>query len=814
MIEYCVPSMPPFVAMQCRAACSISRGILLAMPLVGCSGSGSASTELDADVDWRAIAASSDKPIDWHDDVQPVLENRCVVCHGCFDAPCQLKLSSYEGLARGANPAKVYDSSRIKAARPTRLFVDAETTPEWRAMGFHPVLAENTDERAADTDPPLSESVLYRMLRLKQRNPQPRSGLLPESFTLDLARKQVCTTEDDMDRFERKNPLWGMPYAMPNLTDAEYATLVGWLAQGATAPAPTALPAVVAEQVAAWEDFLNGADNKQQLMSRYLYEHLFYGHLYFEGGHQRLFFRLVRSYTPPGEPVREIPTVRPFDDPGTGKFWYRLRHYDSSIVAKSHVPYGLSAEKMERFRTLFLVPDYEVSELPGYAMPATANPFLTFAPIPAAARYRFMLDDARFFIQGFMKGPVCRGQVALNVIEDHFWVVFDSPDIFAIDDVHAALDDVADYLQMPASTQTLNLVETYTRFWGGQKNYLEAKFDLLQKHESDLKREGIRIIWDGDGSNPNAALTVFRNFDSAAVEFGLVGQYPETAWVIGYPLFERIHYLLVAGFDVYGNVGHQLNSRLFMDFLRMEGEDNFLAFMPRGARQDIRAGWYQGIRSRRAKFFTEPAAWLNMDSPLQLTSDDPQREFYRSLLDYLGPVAGEDDLNRCAADDCLTRDEPPAVVTADAAMRRLARLTGESLQIFPENALLRVEVADGPDILYSLVQNRDWSNVTSFLENAQNSNRNPAGDTMTVLRQLSGTYPNFFYVVAESELTAFVAAAEGVRNSSDYQRFVGTYGIRRTATEFWQHADWFHDRYLQDEPVEAGILDLNRYENR
>lgn len=33
--------------------------------------------------------------------VKPILESRCVVCHGCYDAPCQLKLSSPEGIDRG-----------------------------------------------------------------------------------------------------------------------------------------------------------------------------------------------------------------------------------------------------------------------------------------------------------------------------------------------------------------------------------------------------------------------------------------------------------------------------------------------------------------------------------------------------------------------------------------------------------------------------------------------------------------------------------------------------------------------------------------
>lgn len=36
-------------------------------------------------------------------------------------------------------------------------------------------------------------------------------------------------------------------------------------------------------------------------------------------------------------------------------------------------------------------------------------------------------------------------------------------------------------------------------------------------------------------------------------------------------MLERIHYLLVAGFNVFGNVGHQLNTRLYINFLRMQG---------------------------------------------------------------------------------------------------------------------------------------------------------------------------------------------------------------------------------------------------
>ena len=45
--------------------------------------------------------------------IKPILETRCVVCHGCYDAPCQLKLSSPEGIDRGLSKQRVYDGTRL-----------------------------------------------------------------------------------------------------------------------------------------------------------------------------------------------------------------------------------------------------------------------------------------------------------------------------------------------------------------------------------------------------------------------------------------------------------------------------------------------------------------------------------------------------------------------------------------------------------------------------------------------------------------------------------------------------------------------------
>jgi len=184
-------------------------------------------TEDQARVDLDLLLTLPANEISYQSQVRPVLTRRCVVCHGCYDAPCQLKLSSPQGIERGANKNKVYDGSRILAAEPTRLFIDAKNTVQWREKNFHAVLNEGTEEPREN----LENSVLYHMLRLKQRHPQPRVGMLPDSLELGLNRKQTCATLEEFDDFARQHPDWGMPYGMPNLADAEYRSLVQWLAQ-------------------------------------------------------------------------------------------------------------------------------------------------------------------------------------------------------------------------------------------------------------------------------------------------------------------------------------------------------------------------------------------------------------------------------------------------------------------------------------------------------------------------------------------------------------------------------------------------------
>ncbi|HHH45115.1 MAG TPA: isomerase [Gammaproteobacteria bacterium] len=771
-----------------------------------------------ARVDYDLLLTLPEQPVDYRHRVKPVLERRCIVCHGCYDAPCQLKLSSFDGITRGASPVKVYDGTRILGSEPTRLGIDARTTAEWRNKGFHTVL----NEGEATPRENLEQSVLYQLLRLKQLHPQARVGMLSADFDLALDREQVCPKREEFQAYADRHPLWGMPYAMPNLSDTEYKTLVQWLAQGSPVPAPAAPSPQAAQQIAQWEPFFNADGNKEKLVSRYLYEHLFQAHIHFAGTPPREFYRLVRSFTPPGQAIDEIPTVRPYDDPGTASFYYRLRPYRASIVAKNHVVYELSPQKMARYRQLFLEPDYPVDQLPPYQLDVASNPFRVFEAIPPDARYRFLLDDARFFIEGFVKGPVCRGQIALNVIEDQFWVFFFDPDHNLVTADPEFLNSVSGDLDMPSERgDTLRLFAAWTEYWGKLNGYMNAKQAFFQKLPQQDLEQALRFIWDGDGNNPNAALTVFRHFDSASVSFGLAGDYPETAWVIDYPLLERIHYLLVAGFNVYGNVGHQLNTRLYMDFLRMEGEDYFLAFLPVSQRKQIRDSWYAGIRADLEKYLHAPSKWLETEVVTGYRSNDPQTELYRRIQQRLGRLAetpGE--LGHCQSQPCEPGGNESAVQRADRAMLQVAAIQGRKLEVFPDLTFVRIR-SDSPTeqgLAYTLIHNKAYKNISSMFSTEAgrelDDRRDLEHDTMTVVRGLQGAYPNFFFDIELAQVEDFAERYANIETRKDYERFVGLFGVRRTRYDFWDTADWLQDHYAAQQPVDSGLFDLNRYRNR
>ena len=731
-----------------------------------------------------------------YQDVKQILDNRCVVCHGCNDAPCQLNLASWQGMTRGASREQVY-ATRVFTAEPTRLFLDAHSNAAWRAKGFHPVL----NERAATPEAEREAGVLYRLLRQKQKSPGPASGLLPKDrFDLSIDRAQQCPAIEAMDEYERKHPDWGMPYGLPALSAAEHATLTRWIEAGAPPPPAAApLPPAQAQRVARWEAFLNGDSLKARLASRYIFEHWFIAHLYFDDLPGEQYFELVRSKTPPGQPIEVIATRRPYDDPGVARPYYRLRPASETLLAKTHMPYALNDARLSRLRALFLEARYEVSALPSYHPEVASNPFLAFRELPVEARYRLMLDEAQFTLMGFIKGPVCRGQVAVDVINDHFWVMFEQPHTARTLVTAEFLARELPNMRLPAEEEGAAPLLKWRRFTAHEAAYLKAKSAALEQVFSGGPT--LDLLWDGDGHNPNAALTVMRHFDSASVVQGLLGGRPQTVMIIGYQLLERIHYLLVAGFDVYGNVGHQLTTRLYMDFLRTEGEMNFFAFLPIADRQAVHDRWYRGADRASIAELWDTRAYFRHDTGIRYASADPLAELYGLMKKRAAPVE-------------RPRYALAASGLAGAPLReldRLAALRGRALSHLPESAILTVRNA-GRDHHFSVLANRAHSNVAELFD--ENERRLPDEDSLLVANGFIPAYPNAFFVVDASKLPEFVDAVARLAAESDYSSLMKLYGIRRTDERFWAHSDTLHFAWRQSAPREAGLFDYNRFENR
>ena len=90
-------------------------------------------------------------------------------------------------------------------------------------------------------------------------------------------------------------------------------------------------------------------------------------------------------------------------------FYYRIMPIDQTIVDKNHIIYPMGQEKFRRINELFIDTDWSTKIGEDYGG-KYRNPFYTYRDIPAKSKYQYLLDNAHFFVNGFIKGPVCRGR--------------------------------------------------------------------------------------------------------------------------------------------------------------------------------------------------------------------------------------------------------------------------------------------------------------------------------------------------------------------------------------------------------------------
>ncbi|WGO98213.1 fatty acid cis/trans isomerase [Saccharophagus degradans] len=787
--------------------------------------------------------------VNYYSDIQPILDQKCVACHSCFDAPCQLKLVNAKGLLRGATAKQVYNGGRTEPQQPTRLNLDGNTEAEWRNLGFHSVLETNNQS------PLLKSFIAWGFATQNSENANTLNEAIKENnIELGTTRENQCSaTTEEFNRFTHSHPHNGMPLATQGLSQPEYDLVMTWFEQGATIPdAPWTINKQDKGVIQKWEDWLNETSNERKLLARYIYEHLFLAHLYLQPDDklaERIldselkypvnFYRLVRSSTPSGTAISPINTALP-NQPPQSDVYYRLLPVEETIVYKSHIPYRFDKNRLTEIESLFTSESWKVEDLPSYDYEFRSNPFKTYNAIPAKLRYKFLLQDAEYFVRTFIRGPVCHGPIATDVIRDHFWVMFENPETELFVNNKNYRQSVESLLGLPGENSQLSeFGDEWTIYQNNRNKYAEDRNTAYR--QSYNTGRPLNTIWTEKGENPNAFLTVFRHHNNATVLQGWQGSKPRTAWVLDYPLFERTYYELVAGFDVFGNVSHQLQTRLYFDLIRHGGETNFLAYMPKGSREAIFNHWYQGLAQLKTSISYPKLDTLALGAP-ELNESAPKDAFFNYFFDkFPSSTNAHAPINRAETSTSNTTDRKEQTHTQSLITTQLASIASKPakelafIEDLPDLSLLIItsniatpniatsniatpNIAtsnnvtssnENQSIVYSLVRNRMHSNV-AFLT-GEELRYQPEQDYLSIQKGLVGSYPNLIFKVDESDINRFISALNTPDNDTEFRERMDEFILKRLDDNFWETVHAISNAEKNRNPISSGLLDLNRY---
>jgi hypothetical protein len=470
--------------------------------------------------------------------------------------------------------------------------------------------------------------------------------------------------------------------------------------------------------------------------------------------------------------------------------------------------FPLGEKQYSRINDLFITPEWtQTPHLVGYDKIKSANPFETYEQIPTKSRYQWLLDNAHYTIMTFIRGPVCKGQIALNVINDHFWIMFLDPDYDLSVKYPGFLKLHFNNLRMPGengSDYKLSKTLRKNKHYKWAIDYYKAR----QQFYGAIYPEGLGVesIWKGNQPDDQPVLTVFRHFDSASVHRGVLGNLPNTLWVIDYPLLERIYYALVAGFDVYGNVGHQLATRLYMDALRIEGES-----LPQDKRRAMMESWYIGVPSKNIHYHSAP-----IPSGTSYTTDEPKREFAEQVVNNLNVDGVMFGLNYLPAGVSYP-ELPEKYDSMGDYLQGFMAVSAPGVSFFrhvsdhnANVAWVRIKNIPGrKDAVISMVIDRWHDNVRCLFKERQFLD--PKKDRADFLPGFIGSYPNYFFIVEASDLPDFFDILDKYDGSEAYIKRLEKYGVNRAKDNFWEVYDWFQEEFYKSDKQRSGLVDLNRY---
>jgi hypothetical protein len=113
---------------------------------------------------------------------------------------------------------------------------------------------------------------------------------------------------------------------------------------------------------------------------------------------------------------------------------------------------------------------------------------------------------------------------------------------------------------------------------------------------------------------------------------------------------------------------------------------------------------------------------------------------------------------------------------------------------------------------FSLLRDTGHSNVSTLLK--EKSALRPDENTLTVVPGFIGAYPNAIFRTTVAELPALTASIATLSAEADYRALADRFVVRRTSPAFWAASDALAEAYKRWSPLEAGLFDYNRLDNR
>ncbi len=490
--------------------------------------------------------------------IEPIFAQRCVSCHGCYEAPCQLNMQTYSGVRRGYNPTPIYNMDRY-AAMPITQMNDIYPHEKWRSIGFQPVIHHPVEPMQSGNVAEWNASLMKEFLQNSAETNKVGFHLTEklEKTNRRYARSnkyQCVATDEQFNEFynNSENNPWdvitpatyfknhedvdsiahgaSMPFALPSLDSSELEVIDTWLAKGAPGPTPKeerekrhpTHPEVLAQ----WEDFLNRSSAQAHHIARFIYEHSFTAYYHFAETPGE-YFKLTR-YAPLdngtlGELVTELPYQTGANQPDIS---YLFKKVVEIPVHKKMIVWKVDSTKLARIEDIFDTSwEADVISEPVYE---SSNPFEYFSHIPAKARYQFMIENSDIIIGAMIQGGVCVGSGATYAIKDHFWIWFLNPgsDVSVLKPQLGLPNWKAhgtgrnqDSLALNTPSQFKELSSVWSTIEGVGENIVDGKAALnylknthtykgtlarayeteLRRHLRSKKRTGLSItdLWDG-----------------------------------------------------------------------------------------------------------------------------------------------------------------------------------------------------------------------------------------------------------------------------------------------------------------------------